>query len=59
MNGESGGSGSVTVRLLQGIRAHQQPVRCLEHGGNKVVTGSMDHTLKVFRWVWTKYGYII
>lgn len=31
------------------IRAHQQPITCLECEGSKVVTGSQDHTLKVFK----------
>ncbi|XP_053676594.1 sterol regulatory element-binding protein cleavage-activating protein [Anopheles nili] len=28
---------------------HQQPVTCLEVAGNTVMTGSQDHTLKVYR----------
>ncbi len=34
---------------FQMARAHQQPVNCLESGGGVVITGSMDHTLRVFR----------
>ncbi|XP_018574713.1 sterol regulatory element-binding protein cleavage-activating protein [Anoplophora glabripennis] len=30
-------------------RAHQQPVTCLDCEGGRVLTGSQDHTLKVFR----------
>uniref|UniRef100_A0A182J1D0 Sterol regulatory element-binding protein cleavage-activating protein n=1 Tax=Anopheles atroparvus TaxID=41427 RepID=A0A182J1D0_ANOAO len=30
-------------------QGHQQPVTCLEVAGNTVMTGSQDHTLKVFR----------
>lgn len=29
-------------------RAHQQPITVLECEGGRVVTGSQDHTLKVF-----------
>jgi len=31
------------------VRAHQQPLNCLEVGAGRVLTGSTDHTLKVFR----------
>lgn len=37
------------LQWLQMVRAHQQPVNCLETGGGRVLTGSMDHTLRVFR----------
>ncbi|XP_050081317.1 sterol regulatory element-binding protein cleavage-activating protein [Anopheles maculipalpis] len=30
-------------------QGHQQPVTCLEVAGNTVMTGSQDHTLKVYR----------
>ncbi|KAJ8916296.1 hypothetical protein NQ315_016437 [Exocentrus adspersus] len=30
-------------------KAHQQPVMCLDCEGGRVLTGSQDHTLKVFR----------
>lgn len=30
-------------------KAHQQPVTCLESEGGRVVSGSKDHSLKVFR----------
>lgn len=30
-------------------KAHQQQIACLETEGGRVVTGSQDHTLKVFR----------
>lgn len=30
-------------------RAHQQPITCLDSEGGRVLTGSQDHTLKVFR----------
>lgn len=36
------------VRVLS-TRAHQQPITCLDCEGGNVVTGSADHTLKVFR----------
>ncbi len=35
-----------SLRWLQLARAHQQPVNCLESGGGRVITGSMDHTLR-------------
>ncbi|KAJ8958883.1 hypothetical protein NQ318_019651 [Aromia moschata] len=31
------------------IKAHQQPVTCLDCEGGRILTGSQDHTLKVFR----------
>lgn len=31
------------------IKAHQQPITCLDCEGGRIVTGSQDHTLKVFR----------
>lgn len=31
------------------VKAHQQPIKCMETEGGRVVTGSQDHTLKVFR----------
>nr|XP_023029446.1 sterol regulatory element-binding protein cleavage-activating protein-like [Leptinotarsa decemlineata] len=34
---------------LQTIKAHQQPITCLDCEGSKILTGSQDHTLKVFR----------
>ncbi len=37
------------LRWLHRARAHQQPVTCLEAGGGRALTGSMDHTLRVFR----------
>ena len=37
------------ITWLQAIRAHQQPVSCLEYGGGKVLTGSLDHTIRIFR----------
>ncbi|XP_017777723.1 PREDICTED: sterol regulatory element-binding protein cleavage-activating protein isoform X2 [Nicrophorus vespilloides] len=36
------------VKMLS-AKAHQQPITCLDCEGGKVVTGSQDHTLKVFR----------
>lgn len=30
-------------------KAHQQPITCLDAEGGRVLTGSQDHTLKVFR----------
>lgn len=30
-------------------KVHQQPITCLDSEGGKIVTGSQDHTLKVFR----------
>lgn len=30
-------------------KAHQQPITCLDSEGGRVLTGSQDHTLKVFR----------
>lgn len=31
------------------IRAHQQPIGCMDSEGGRVVTGGHDHTVKVFR----------
>ncbi|CAG9864006.1 unnamed protein product [Phyllotreta striolata] len=34
---------------IQTVKAHQQPVTCLDCEGGRILTGSQDHTLKVFR----------
>ncbi|KDR22117.1 Sterol regulatory element-binding protein cleavage-activating protein [Zootermopsis nevadensis] len=34
---------------LKTVRAHQQPITVLDSEGGRVLTGSKDHTLKVFR----------
>ncbi|CAG9769082.1 unnamed protein product [Ceutorhynchus assimilis] len=34
---------------LQSVKAHQQPITCLDCEGGRIVTGSQDHTLKVYR----------
>ncbi|XP_018321983.1 sterol regulatory element-binding protein cleavage-activating protein [Agrilus planipennis] len=34
---------------VMSLKAHQQPITCLDSEGGRVVTGSQDHTLKVFR----------
>ncbi|XP_049292786.1 sterol regulatory element-binding protein cleavage-activating protein isoform X1 [Anopheles funestus] len=53
--GGGGGSGahsdSEELRCLLEFQqqGHQQPVTCLEVVGNTVMTGSQDHTLKVYR----------
>lgn len=57
--GDDGGSSSVTTfahsedelvcHWLHSTKAHQQPITVLEVEGGKAVTGSADHTLKVFR----------
>uniref|UniRef100_A0A182Y706 Sterol regulatory element-binding protein cleavage-activating protein n=1 Tax=Anopheles stephensi TaxID=30069 RepID=A0A182Y706_ANOST len=52
--GSSGGgshSDSEELRCLLEFQqqGHQQPVTCLEVAGNTVMTGSQDHTLKVYR----------
>jgi WD40 repeat protein len=31
------------------LKAHQQPIICLDCEGGRILTGSQDHTLKVFR----------
>ncbi|KAG8239294.1 hypothetical protein J437_LFUL019075 [Ladona fulva] len=31
------------------VRAHQQPITVLDSEGGRIITGSQDHTLKVFR----------
>lgn len=36
------------VRLIT-LKAHQQPITVLDSEGGRVLTGSQDHTLKVFR----------
>lgn len=43
------GEEDIYLAWLQAIRAHQQPVSCLEYGGGRVLTGSMDHTIRIFR----------
>ena len=35
--------------LLQTLRAHQQPITCLLVDHGTILTGSQDHTLKIFR----------
>ena len=44
LNGEE-----VRCIWLTTLRAHQQPITCMESMGVQVVTGSQDHSLKVFR----------
>ncbi|XP_071451860.1 sterol regulatory element-binding protein cleavage-activating protein, partial [Hetaerina americana] len=34
---------------LGSVRAHQQPITVLDSEGGRILTGSQDHTLKVFR----------
>ncbi|XP_063901523.1 sterol regulatory element-binding protein cleavage-activating protein isoform X2 [Zophobas morio] len=34
---------------VMSVKAHQQPIICLDCEGGRIVTGSQDHTLKVFR----------
>ncbi|KAK9879461.1 hypothetical protein WA026_006532 [Henosepilachna vigintioctopunctata] len=34
------------IKLLS-LKAHQQPISCLECEGNRVLTGSLDHTVKL------------
>lgn len=34
---------------LLSVKAHQQPITCLDCEGGRIVTGSQDHTLKVYR----------
>ena len=36
-------------KKIKSIRAHRQPITCLQCEVNRVVTGSKDHTLRVFR----------
>ncbi|XP_057669647.1 sterol regulatory element-binding protein cleavage-activating protein isoform X1 [Diorhabda carinulata] len=37
------------VIKIHSIKAHQQPVMCLDCEGGRILTGSQDHTLKVFK----------
>ncbi|RZC39326.1 sterol regulatory element-binding protein cleavage-activating protein [Asbolus verrucosus] len=34
---------------VNSLKAHQQPIICLDCEGGRILTGSQDHTLKVFR----------
>ncbi|XP_076269719.1 SREBP cleavage activating protein isoform X2 [Rhynchophorus ferrugineus] len=36
------------IKLLS-VKAHQQPITCLDCEGGRIVTGSQDHTVKVYR----------
>ncbi|XP_035792380.1 sterol regulatory element-binding protein cleavage-activating protein-like [Anopheles albimanus] len=49
--GGSAASASEELRCILEFQqqGHQQPVTCLEVAGNIAMTGSQDHTLKVFR----------
>ncbi|KAI1299239.1 Sterol regulatory element-binding protein cleavage-activating protein [Halotydeus destructor] len=40
---------SLQVVLQQAVRAHQQPITALAMDYNHVITGSLDHQLKVYR----------
>ncbi|XP_061509303.1 sterol regulatory element-binding protein cleavage-activating protein [Anopheles gambiae] len=50
-SGPGSHSASEELRCLLEFQqqGHQQPVTCLEVAGNTVMTGSQDHTLKVYR----------
>jgi len=34
---------------LTTLKAHQQPITCMDSEGGRILTGSQDHCLKVFR----------
>ncbi|ENN74406.1 hypothetical protein YQE_08991, partial [Dendroctonus ponderosae] len=36
------------IKVLS-VKAHQQPITCLDCEGGRIVSGSQDHTLKVYR----------
>ncbi|CAG7834620.1 unnamed protein product [Allacma fusca] len=44
---------------LTTLRAHQQPITCLDADGGQIVSGSQDHTLKVFRLQDTSHLYTL
>lgn len=37
----------VRLNCIASFRAHQRPITCLQCEGNRIVTASQDHTLKV------------
>ncbi|XP_014258419.1 sterol regulatory element-binding protein cleavage-activating protein isoform X1 [Cimex lectularius] len=42
------GSGELMIHRSRSVRAHQQPITVLEVEAGRILTGSRDHTLKVF-----------
>jgi WD40 repeat protein len=40
---------SKTLRILQTVRCHQQPITSCHTSGSYLVTGSQDTTMRVFR----------
>jgi len=42
-------SEEVCFQKLATVRAHQQPITVLDSEGARVLTGSQDHTLRVFQ----------
>lgn len=42
-----GGEQEIRCNWLMTQKAHQQPITCLECEGDRILTGSQDHTLKV------------
>ncbi|XP_025093802.1 sterol regulatory element-binding protein cleavage-activating protein-like isoform X2 [Pomacea canaliculata] len=52
----------VRLNCIASFRAHQRPITCLQCEGNRIVTASQDHTLKVYRLdgrdcLYTLYGH--
>ena len=39
----------MSLHWLQAVKAHQQPITCFETGGGFLLTGSQDHTVRLFR----------
>ncbi|XP_054271772.1 sterol regulatory element-binding protein cleavage-activating protein [Macrosteles quadrilineatus] len=48
IDSSGGAAASVKCVCLSSLRAHQQPITVLDFEGGRVLTGSQDHTLKVF-----------
>ncbi|XP_076472128.1 sterol regulatory element-binding protein cleavage-activating protein-like [Babylonia areolata] len=53
---------TIRCHSLASLRAHQRPINCLQCEGDRIVSASEDHTLKVFRLedqvcLYTLYGH--
>jgi len=48
-NSDNSDHEEMRCKKLFSVKAHQQPIACIDCEGGRVLTGSEDHTLKVFR----------